>query len=140
MKLNTLLLSSFLLLFSLSFSACSKSDDEPEEEELNYEIEVMAPTLGDRQVGETIPIDVNIREANGGIVHFVTIRIYDSTTLGEIYNEPEFQHVHESKSYSFQDNFTLDVEAGTEWVFEVKVWGHGNERGEKSFTQTFTVN
>ena len=48
---------------------------------------------------------------------------YLEPTDEEIYNQLGDAHVYEEGgSYDFEDDFTLEADAHTNWIFEVKAW------------------
>ncbi len=129
---------SVLMLVGLTvFTSCDKDDEEDGHSDTmpEYSIMIMQPNADNKVVGDSMHIHIEVSEATDMTIHHVKFRIYSKADDTEVYSGPSDAHVHEmSGSYSYHDDFVLDVDAGSEWVLEAKVWGH--EAGSAEVTQT----
>ena len=134
----------FLLLSTLMVlvvaTSCNKDDDDGDTIP-DYHIHIDGPTDADKMVGDVIPINITVEDHDGKTVHHVKMRIYkDGDESVEIFNKPGDAHVHEEDGkFEFNEDFTLNVDPHTDWVFEVKAWGHEAGLAEKTSTVKFHV-
>ncbi|MEM9821091.1 MAG: hypothetical protein AAF985_08465 [Bacteroidota bacterium] len=129
----------FSMLVLVSLVACG--DEEPVVMTPEYSINIVSPNTDNKSVGESMPLEVNIKESNGMTVHHVNVKVYNRDDASEvIYDGPSEAHVHEEDGdYTLTDNIQLDVAGHSNWVVEVKVWGHEAGAAEKTETLEFHV-
>lgn len=129
LKINTILLSLFLLI---SLTACNNDDPDINEPSLpEYSITIQSPTNTELPAGESVHLHIDFDEANDLTVHHINVEI--ATAAGDIiYNGPSEAHVHTEGHYEHHDDVVLDVEAGTELILTAKVWGHTDGIAEQS--------
>lgn len=132
-----------LLAGLVVFSACEKEEEHMHMhtgDEPDYHIHVNAPNSDDKHVGNTIALNIEFEDHNGGVVHHVNVRIYNVVTGEEIYNAPAEAHVHATEgSYTLEDELVLNVDAHTDWMLEARVWGHDAGSHEKKAEVPFHV-
>jgi hypothetical protein len=121
-----LILATVLLVFS-----CGNHDHSTDYE---YHVHILSPNADDKNVDETLNIEVEFESLSGETVHHIQVRIYNKATNAEIYKKPSDAHIHEeSGMYTFEDTFVLSaangVSANTDWVLEASVWGHEDGEG-----------
>jgi hypothetical protein len=131
-----------ILAASLFVFSCGKDDDDSIEYE--YHAHIHSPNTDDKNVDETLNIEVDFESHSGETVHHIQVRIYNKTTNAEIYKKPSDAHVHEESGlYTFEDTFVLSaangITANSDWVLEAKVWGHEDGEGEVMETVEFHV-
>ncbi|MCB0680821.1 MAG: hypothetical protein KDC32_07775 [Saprospiraceae bacterium] len=125
----------FPLLFALVASIGCKNDDEDPTLDPEYHAHIVSPNTDAKMVGDEIHIQVDFEDHNGGTVHHINVRIYSKDDGTEIYNQPTEAHVHATEGfYTFEDDFTLNVDPHTDWILEAKVWGH--EDGAHEVTES----
>ena len=106
---------------------------------LEYHIKIESPAANTAvKVGNTLAIKVEFTEHEGGTVHHINVRIYNKATNAEVYNKPNEAHVHQSGSYTYEDNFTLNASAG-DYILEATVWGHDDGVSELKSQVEFKV-
>lgn len=129
------------LLFGLfMFNAC-KDDDSDTTKEPDYHAHIHSPAANSTyELGDTVNIEVDFEDHNGGTVHHINVRIFNKTTGTEIYNQPSEAHVHSSMSYTFTGEKVLDSVTPGTYTLEAKVWGHDDGVSEASSSVDFTVN
>jgi hypothetical protein len=123
---NIALLSLVASAFLLSGN-CDKNEDMHDPNEPDYHVHIHAPDGTDKHAGQSLEIEVEFEDHNGGIVHHINVRIYNPTSGEEIYNAPSEPHVHSSMSYTQSDEITLDVDPNTDWILVGSVWGHEDD-------------
>ncbi|MFT7450800.1 MAG: hypothetical protein ACI9VN_001521, partial [Patescibacteria group bacterium] len=126
--MKKLLLFSLLASFAL-FTSCDKDDDSQDDTTLDYTITINNPTVDDKKVNDTVPLEVVFKSETGGTVHHVNVRVYNIVSDVEAYNGPADAHVMETGgTYTFSHDLVLsadnNVEAHSDWILEAKVWGH----------------
>ncbi len=129
------------LLFGLfMFNAC-KDDDDSGTTEPDYHAHIHSPAAASSyELGDTLKIEVEYEDHNGGTIHHINVRVFNKTTSTEIFNGPATAHVHEDNPYTFEHYHVLTgVEPGT-YVLEAKVWGHDDGVAEVTESVEFTVN
>ena len=94
----------------------------------DYEIEISSPNNSDKNIDETIPIQIGFKSKTGKVVHYIEIRIFSKADSTEIYSKPSNNHIdQEGGVYDFKDNFVLSTDNGivvnTDWILQAKVWG-----------------
>ncbi len=135
----------FLTILSfcfLSFFAC-KDDDEPTSI-YEYHVHIHEPTTAAKQLGDTLDIEVEFESHTGEPVHHINVRIYNKSTLVEVYNLPVEPHVHDvTGAHTYTDQFVLSTANGLsegDWVLEGKVWGHEDGLEETTEKVEFHIN
>ena len=130
----------FVLLMGamIGFSACG-DDETPTAPD--YVINIVSPTTDDKNVNDDITLNVNVTDSNGGTVHHVNVRIYNKADNTDVlYNGPSEAHVHEEDGdFTLTDNIRLEVDAHSDWIMEVKAWGHEAGAAEKVQSLEFHV-
>jgi len=131
-----------LILFAIGFLATGcKDDDTGEVTPPVYTVQIMSPNADDKMVGDSIHIHVNFDEANQETIHHVKVTITNKADSTVLYTGPSAAHVHEETGhYEYHDDVALNVDAGTEWILEAKVWGHEAGLAEVAETVEFKVN
>lgn len=140
-----------LLFFILLLGLVSCGNDEVMEDDdvitaPVYKIAILSPNDFDKQVGDTLAIQVNFDEETMTTVHHINVQIYQKgDTSKVIFNRPTEPHVHETSGhYEFHSTLTLDEYTGvmenTDWVLQAKVWGHEDGLAEKMELLEFHVN
>lgn len=133
----------YLMLVSglVIFNACGDKDDEMHSGEPNYIIDIVAPGVADKTVGDMVSLEANVKEEHGGTLHHFNLKIYNKVDETEvIYDGPSEAHVHEEDGdFTYTDEVLLDVHEDTDWVVEVKVSGHEAGHAEKIETIEFHV-
>lgn len=133
-------ISKILIFCLLAITIHSCGDDEDTHQGPDYKIQIMQPSADDKNVGDSMHIHVNFDEENGGTVHHINVTIKSAADGSVVYSAPSEAHVHEeSGHYEHHDDFVLNVDAGTEWVIEAKVWGHEAGMGEVTSSRNFNV-
>ena len=135
-----------VLALGLTFTSCNKDDDDDDHghSDFEYHAHINSPNSDNKHLGDTIDIQVNFEDHNGGTVHHINVRILNKDTEEVIYSKPDVAHVHdESGAYLFEDKFVLSMDNGvsahTDWILEAKVWGHEAGEGEEISTIEFHV-
>ena len=109
----------------VAFASC-KDDDAPTEA-FDYGVHFHSPNSDDKHIGDSLHIEIEFHEHNGGIVHHANVRLYNKATGVEIINGPTPEHVHQEEMYTFEDDLVLDsihqVEAQTDWILVGSAWG-----------------
>ena len=94
-----------------------------------YHIHIHSPNMDDKHVGDEVMFHFDVEEPTGQTVHHVQARIYNKANGTEFFVGPDDAHVHEEDgTFEMMQSLTLDVDAHTDWIVEVKAWGH--EAGE----------
>ena len=124
--------------------ACHDDEQALSVDEFQYHVRIYAPDTTARHLGDTLHIDVEFESQTGMTVHHVNVRIYNVSTLVEVYNQPADAHVHEiSGVYEFTDHLVLSeansFSAHSDWVLEASVWGHDEGVSEVRETIEFHV-
>lgn len=133
----------FILMITLGvMTVFACKDDEPTSI-YEYHAHIHQPDSTDRIVGDTLPIEVEFESHTGETIHHINVRIYNKSTLTEVYNKPTEAHVHDtSGAYTYEDQFVLSaangVSAGT-WVLVATVWGDQDGEEEESEEVEFQV-
>lgn len=133
----------FILMITLGvMTVFACKDDEPTGI-YEYHAHIHSPDSTDRVVGDTLPIEVDFESHTGETIHHINVRIYNKSTLTEVYNKPTEPHVHDtSGAYTYEDQFVLSaangVSAGT-WVLVATVWGDQDGEEEESEEVEFQV-
>ncbi|MCB0693943.1 MAG: hypothetical protein H6568_06655 [Lewinellaceae bacterium] len=122
-------------------SGCKKDSTDPTHE---YHAHIHSPNTDAKHVDDVLDIEVEFEDHAGGTVHHIQVRIYNKSTLVEVYRMPTDAHVHAtSGSYTFEDTFDLSVANGitghSDWVLEAKVWGETDGEAEEIETVEFHV-
>ena len=133
----------FLILLAIGFfvAGCDKDDDGDTMTPPDYTVQIMQPSADDKAVGESIHIHVNFDEAEQTTIHHVRVTITNKADGTVLYTGPSAAHVHEETGHhEHHDDVTLNVDAGTEWILEAKVWGHEAGLAEVAETVEFKVN
>lgn len=108
------------------FIACNH-DDEPTSI-YEYHVHIHAPDSLAKTLGDTLPIEVEFESHTGETIHHINVRIFNKTTLAEVYNLPVDPHLDDpSGAYTYTDQFVLSAANGLsegDWILEGKVWGH----------------
>ncbi len=138
--MQKILMLMFIAFLIISCSDNNGEEDHNTEEETTYSITIMSPTSDDQIAGESIELHINFDEENNGSIHHINVQITNETTGEVIYNKPEIPHVHvPTGHYEWHDDFTLDVEEGTNLVLTAKVWGHEDGLAETTENISFEV-
>ena len=126
------------LLGILLVTACG--DDDTSSDAPSYQITINSPNADDKHVGDEITVDVSVAESSSTTVHHVNIKIINKATGEEIFNKPDDAHVHEEDGqFDFSEPFTLNIDEHTDWIMEVKAWGHEDGLAEVMETVEFHV-
>ena len=129
------------LLFGLfMFNAC-KDDDDTGTQEPDYHAHIHSPAANSSiAAGETLNIEIDFEDHNGGTVHHINVRIFNKSTGTEIFNGPSTAHVHKGSPYTFEHQHALTGVATGTYILEAKVWGHDDGVAEVTESVEFTVN
>jgi len=135
------------MILGLSLFTASCGDDDHEEHhstDYDYSAQIVTPTNADKNVDDTIDININFASTTGETIHHISVIIYNKETNEEVYNKPDDAHVHETTgTYIYNDSFELSnangVMAHSDWIMEAKVWGHEASEGEIIETLEFHV-
>lgn len=139
--MKNILQATLALIFIAFIVQCTPEDPPPPEAEgLKYELEILSPDTDAKHVGDTIQIQVVFSEANGDIIHHINVQIHEKgDTAHVVYNMPAEAHVHQMGTYTFTDEFVLEVPEHTDWVLQAKVWGEAPMEDEKQASIEFHV-
>lgn len=129
----------FLTGLILSGHSCNEEDDHHMDGQPDYHIHILSPDPTSYLAGETLNVKLMFEDHNGGVVHHINVRIYNVSTMEEIYYAPLEAHVHAAEEYLFEDQLVLDVDPASDWILEAKVWGHEDGLAEVSETVQFHV-
>lgn len=136
--MKKLILSLFVL--TLVFSNCKKDDDNNDEHhmttDLDYTAKIMSPNNDPKQLDGSIHIHAIVESATKQTVHHAKIKIYnkaDNTIIA--YEKPDEAHVHQTDGkYELHDDLDLSTAnkftSNSDWIIEVKAWGHEAGEGE----------
>lgn len=134
----------FLLVMAWAVLLVYACKDEGPDMGFEYHADIHQPSNADRMVGDTLPIEVDFESHTGMTVHHINVRIFNLSTLTEVYSQPAEAHIHEtSGAYTFEDTFILSAANGIsegDWVLEAKVWGDEDGLDEISEQVQFHVN
>ncbi len=126
----------------LLFTQCDGDDPMPPQEEQGpfYNIQILSPDTQAKHVGDTIQIEVLFSELAGETIHHINLRIYEKAdTAHVVYHQPDEAHVHQPGTYTFTDEFILNVPEHTDWILEAKAWGEEAGVGEVTESIEFHV-
>lgn len=126
----------FLLGGLLFYSSCNNDDDSLDS---NYQIYLSAPSSVTYFLGDTLPIQVEFQELNGGTIYNVNIRIFNNSDGTEIYNKPDSSNIQIIGGiYSYLDELVLEnLDTNGEWILEARVWGE--ETGDYEIQETMEI-
>lgn len=136
------------ILFSLMIlgliglnQSCKKDDDDSGHE---YHAHIHSPNTDARHIGDTLAIEVDFEDHNGGTVHHIEVTITNKADGTQVYLMPTEPHVHAtSGSYTFEDTFILSeangITADSDWILQARVWGETDGEDEESETVEFHV-
>lgn len=130
---------SFLL--TLAFLSC---EDDVKDGIYDYHAHIFMPTDADKQMGQTMQIDVEFESHTGEAVEHIKIRIYNADNQAEAYNAPADSHLTGGEShYTYQDTVLLSPANGFgagDWILEAKVWGSDEINEEAIEIVRFHIN
>lgn len=133
----------FPLFFALLFVTACDDDDSVADGAPDYKIEIIEPTTDDKMAGNEINVIFNVEDESNGTIHHVAAKIYnvkDSTEVIYEYPEDGDKHVHEEDGLlEVSEKKILDVDGHTDWILEVKAWGHKAGAHEVMETRQFHV-
>ncbi|HEX5624862.1 MAG TPA: hypothetical protein VFX48_02500 [Saprospiraceae bacterium] len=128
------------LLAVLGWS-CSESHDDLAYE---YHAHILLPDSTLKTFNDSMPIKVDFESHTGAPVHHIQLRIFNKSSLVEVYKKPEQEHVHAvSGEYLFQDVVLLNAangfSPGSNWILEARVWGEEDGEEESVSTLEFQI-
>jgi hypothetical protein len=134
----------FLTIISFCFlSLIACKDDEPTSV-YEYHVHIHEPSTAVKQLDDTLDIEVEFESHTGEPVHHINVRIYNKSTLVEVYNLPAEPHVHDvTGAHAYTDEFVLSAANGLaegDWILEGKVWGHEDGVEETTEKVEFHIN
>jgi hypothetical protein len=121
-----------LVMSSLSFWSCDKDDNDPLT--YDYHSHIQQPSSADKQMGETLFIQVEFESHTGEDVEHINVRIFKADNSVEAYNKPADPHIGGVSVYEYQDQIALTTANGFsagDWVIEARVWGHDEGQDEE---------
>ncbi|HMS30218.1 MAG TPA: hypothetical protein PKD32_10215 [Saprospiraceae bacterium] len=137
-----------ILLFSVLsavvfFYSCKEDKDSTVDYE--YHAHIHTPNTDNKNLGDTVHLDIAFESHSGQTVHHVNVRIYRKSDNVVLYNKPLDPHVNAvNGTYEWNDTFILlesnGVFADSDLVLEAKVWGENDGDGEEVETVPFHVN
>lgn len=134
----------FLIAIAFTLITVYACKDDGPDSVFEYHAHIHNPSNADRVVGDTLPIEVEFESHTGMTIHHINVRIFNKSTLTEVYSQPAEAHVHDtSGAYTFEDVFILSAANGIsegDWVLEAKVWGDVDGEEEVSEQVEFHVN
>jgi hypothetical protein len=109
-----------------------------------YSITINSPGTDDKHIGHMLDISVDVSSPMGMTIHHVQVQIVKKDEETVIYSNPSDPHVHvEEGPYQFTDRFELTqangVEGHTDWIMQVKAWGHDGDENATISTVEFHV-
>ena len=144
---------SWVLTLAISFIyiGCDKENPDNDtddhthtDDEHAYHAHILSPTAMVFHMGDTVDIEIEFEDHNGGTVHNISVMIMDTTTDSVVYSMPHHSHIHAtSGSYEFNGSIVLDSTTGfyahSNWKLIAEVWGHTAGEGLETETHLFHV-
>lgn len=136
----------FLFISMLAFTSCEDHNhDHENDEDPEYSITVMNPTIDSRTMNDSMHIYVNFDSETMSTIHHINVNITNTANDTELFNMPSEAHVHDdSGHYEFHADFNITeangFEADATYLFEAKVWGHEAGKWETTSQVQFVVN
>ena len=103
----------FLIAIAFTLITVYACKDDGPDSVFEYHAHIHNPSNADRVVGDTLPIEVEFESHTGMTIHHINVRIFNKSTLTEVYSQPAEAHVHDtSGAYTFEDVFILSAANG----------------------------
>ena len=136
----------FLAFGLFTFAACGDDDNNDVGTTFDYHAHIVSPEdMSMYHMGDTLGIEVNFEEHNGGTVHHIAVRVYkkDDNSM-ELFHRAGDEHVHAtSGEFEYKHDLELTADNGfeehTDYILEAKVWGETDGEGEVISTAQFHV-
>lgn len=143
--MKNILYTGFFFASLLVIVSCGKEDDHNHDTtEYEYHAHIHSPGTSSKEMGDTLPIEVEFERHAGEAVHHINVSIYRKGDNNKIYSKPTEAHIHHLQGvYTFEDELVLsDVNgfiSGTDWILEAKVWGEEEGEGLEVETVEFHI-
>ena len=119
---------SIFTVIAVLFLISGCENDEPTPAGFDYHVHINSPDLLDKNRGDTLQIDIDYMDHNGGIVHNIYYKLYNASDTSVVAKEFH-DHAHETGSFNLTDMiWTDDVDSLSifnchcDWILQADVW------------------